>query len=232
MLVGLSPRWRAMRLDNHRRPGPRPITKHRSPDFVLAQGARYALRGKRLVEHPAATRAGYGHVWDGNSKTPMECARGEGADDESPPGPRDSTSMNRNVYDRRMNRAVGVSIALWAMPASAAVVGQTFSVGDITVACPSVATLNRYEKRARDDTALATKDALAEGCQEVSASNQGTINKVAGGNVCVLFLAEARSCLWMPARAASGRINLNQDPRPSEPSLGGALQGIQKLFGF
>ncbi len=102
-----------------------------------------------------------------------------------------------------MGRTVGALIVvLYAISASAAVVGQTISVGDATMACPSVATLDRFEKRARDDPALASKDALAAGCQEVTASNQGTINKVAErqclpdifGATCQLSLDGSQRC--------------------------------------
>jgi hypothetical protein len=134
-----------------------------------------------------------------------------------------------------MARAVGALIVvLYIAPASAAVVGQTISVDETTMACPSVAALGRFRKLSEDDPARASTDARAEGCQEINPSNQGMIDKVAGANVCVLFSAEGGGCLWIAASAASGRIDPNQNPRdrPAAPTLSGVMQGVGKFFGF
>lgn len=132
-----------------------------------------------------------------------------------------------------MTRLAGLLIAaLYLTPAPAAIVGQTLSVNDTTIACPSVAALNSFEKRSVTEPALASKGALAAGCEEVSASDQGTIVKIAGANVCVIFSTPRRGCLWIPARAASGRIDQTQNPGQAAPSLPDAVQGLGKLFGF
>ncbi len=119
------------------------------------------------------------------------------------------------------------AVALFFGPASAAVVGQTVSVADATMACPSVAALERFNKMAPDSPARASKDALTAGCREVNPSEQGLTNKVAGANLCVIFPAEGGRCLWIPAAAPSGRIN-----RDANQDLGSGLAGgLQKLFG-
>ncbi len=125
-------------------------------------------------------------------------------------------------------------VALCFVPASAAMVGQTVSVSDATMACPSVAALSRFKKASADNPALASKDALTAGCRELDPSKQGVIAKVAGANLCAIFSAEGGGCLWLPAAAASGRIDPAQDPGASQRSrapLSGVVEGLQKLFG-
>ena len=51
--------------------------------------------------------------------------------------------------------------ALYFFPASAAVVGQGVYVSNTTMACPSIAALERYDETTRDNPDEATKEALA-----------------------------------------------------------------------
>jgi hypothetical protein len=141
---------------------------------------------------------------------------------------------SRHLTVKRSDGLVGISsiaaicgVALYFVPASAAVVGQTVSVGNATMACPGVAALERFKKMSPDNPARASKDALTAGCREVSPSERGLTNKVAGANLCVIFSTESGRCLWISAAAPSGRIN-----RDANQDLGSGLAGgLQKLFG-
>jgi hypothetical protein len=104
-------------------------------------------------------------------------------------------------------------VALYFVPASGAVVGQGVYVSNPTMACPSIAALERYKRMAMDNTEQATKKAPAAGCRVVDSSEQGLTSKVAGASLCVIFTAARGACLWISAAAPSGRVapGANQD---------------------
>ena len=118
--------------------------------------------------------------------------------------------------------------ALYFVPASAAVVGQGVYVSNTTMACPTIAALERYDETARDSPDEATKEALSKGCREVNPSEQGFTVKVAGSHLCVIFTADG-VCLWIPTTARSGRISADQNQDNS--TVPGFFGGLQKLFG-
>jgi len=120
-------------------------------------------------------------------------------------------------------------VALYFVPAPAAVVGQGVYVSNTTMACPSIAALERYKGTAQDNPEQATKEALSAGCREVNPSEQGFSTKVSGAHLCVIFTADGGGCLWIPATARSGRMSA--DPNQDNSALSGFFGGLQKLFG-
>jgi hypothetical protein len=108
----------------------------------------------------------------------------------------------------------------------AAMVGQTVTTAGQTMACPSVAALGRFEKLSLNDPEHAAREASKDGCEQVTASDRGLVNKVAKANICVIFSA-GHGCLWIPASAVSDRVDLGP-PAPAFPDIFG---GLQKFFG-
>jgi hypothetical protein len=113
-----------------------------------------------------------------------------------------------------------------AAPAWAAMVGQTATTAGQTMACPSVAALDRFAKLSLNDPEHAATEATKDGCEQASASDRGLVNKVAKANICVIFSA-GHGCLWIPAAAVSNRVDFG----PPGPALPDIFGGLQKLFG-
>jgi hypothetical protein len=108
-------------------------------------------------------------------------------------------------------------------------VGQTVTTAGQTMACPSVAALDRFEKHSlKNDPGHAASEASKEGCEQVSASDRGLVNKVAKANICVIFSA-GHGCLWIPAAAVSDRLDLGR-PTPAFPDIFGGLQKFFSVF--